>query len=102
MSDGTGATLKTEIKQLIIDTLKIPDVKPEDIDDSASLFEEGNALQLDSVDALEVVMALQRRYNVHFDDQNVSRFILRTVETIAEFISREAADTKISKSAELH
>jgi len=83
--------LKLEIKKLIIESLKIPDVKPEDIEDSASLFEEDNVLQIDSVDALEIVMALQRKYGVHIDDQNLGRFIIKSVDTIAEFVAKEQA-----------
>jgi acyl carrier protein len=86
--------LKLEIKKLILDTLKIADVKPEDIDDSVSLFENNPVVQLDSVDALEIVMALQRTYKVHIDDQNIGRFIIRSVDTIAEFIAREQAKQK--------
>lgn len=83
--------LKQEIKELIIESLKIPDVKPEEIEDSASLFEEDNVLQIDSVDALEIVMALQRKYGVHIDDQNLGRFIIKSIDTIAEFIAKEQA-----------
>ena len=83
--------LKQEIKELIIESLKIPDVKPDEIQDSASLFEEHNALQIDSVDALEIVMALQRKYGVHIDDQNLGRFIIKSVDTIAEFVAKEQA-----------
>jgi acyl carrier protein len=86
--------LKLEIKKLILDTLKISDVKPEDIDDGVSLFENNPVVQLDSVDALEIVMALQRTYKVHIDDQNVGRFIIRSVDTIAEFIAKEQAKQK--------
>jgi acyl carrier protein len=89
-----SAALKLEIKKLILDTLKISDVKPEDIDDSVSLFENNPVVQLDSVDALEIVMALQRTYNVHIDDQNIGRFIIRSVDTIAEFIAKEQAKQK--------
>ena len=83
--------LKREIKELIIESLKLADVTPEDIQDSASLFEEDNALQIDSVDALEIVMALQRQYGVHIDDQNLGRFIIKSVDTIAEFVAKEQA-----------
>ena len=81
--------LKQEIKELIIESLKISDVKPDEIGDSVSLFEENNALQIDSVDALEIVMALQRKYGVHIDDQNLGRFIIKSVDTIAEFVAKE-------------
>jgi acyl carrier protein len=83
--------LKHEIKELIIESLKIPDVKPEDIDDAASLFEGENSLQIDSVDALEIVMALQRKYGVRIDDKNPGRFVIKSVDTIAEFVAKETA-----------
>jgi acyl carrier protein len=89
-----SAGLKLEIKKLILETLKIADVKPEDIDDGVSLFENNPVVQLDSVDALEIVMALQRVYKVHIDDQNIGRFIIRSVDTIAEFIAKEQAKQK--------
>jgi len=81
--------LKQEIKRLIIDTLKISDILPEDIADDASLFGDTSALRLDSVDALEIIVALQRTYNVHIDDRNLSRFIVKSVNSIAEFIATE-------------
>lgn len=86
MTQATPA-LKTEIKELIIETLNISGVKPEEIKDDLSLFEPGNALELDSVDALEIVMALQRKYSVKLDDQNTSRQVLKCIDTMAEFVS---------------
>jgi len=78
--------LKTEIKQLIIDTLKIPDIKPEDIDNNIPLFSPENILQLDSIDSLEIVVALQQKYNVRIDDQNLARTVLESINTVADFI----------------
>jgi len=83
------SALKTEIKQLIIDTLNIPDVKPEDIDDSIPLFSPENILQLDSIDSLEIVVALQQKYNVRIDDQNLARTVLESINTVADFIAKE-------------
>ena len=80
--------LKQEIKVLILESLNIPDVTPVDIEDDASLFEDEN-LGLDSIDGLEIVMALQEKYGVRIDDQNQARFILKSINTIAEFIARE-------------
>ena len=80
--------LKEEIKVLILESLNIPDVTPEDIADDASLFEDEN-LGLDSIDGLEIVMALQEKYGVRIDDQNQARFILKSIDTIAEFIAKE-------------
>jgi acyl carrier protein len=82
--------LKEEIKVLIIESLNIPDVDPRDIEDDASLFEDEN-LGLDSIDGLEIVMALQEKYGVRIDDQNQARFILKSINTIAEFIAKERA-----------
>ncbi len=83
--------LKLEIKRLIIDTLKLSDVKPEDIDEEATLLGGDSALKLDSVDALEIIVALQRTYHVHIDDRNLGRFIIKSINTIAEFIAKEQA-----------
>ena len=80
--------LKLEIKKLILESLKIPDMPPESIRDDVSLFEGGNAIQIDSVDALEIVMALQRKYGVHIDDKNPGRFIIKSVDTMAEFVAK--------------
>lgn len=91
MEEKPSRELKTEIKELIIESLKLPDITADDIPDSASLFEENEKFQIDSVDALEIVMALQRKYAVHIDDQNLGRFIIKSVDTIAEFIAKERA-----------
>jgi len=84
----TDSTLKKEIKLLIIETLNIDDVEPDEVSDEDPLFAEGNALGLDSIDALEIVMALQEKYGVRIDDKNQSRFILRSIATIADFIEK--------------
>lgn len=81
--------LKYEIKTLILDTLKINDVQPEDIQDDEPLFGAGNTIGLDSIDAIEIIMALQKKYDVRLDDQNLARVILTSINTIAGFISGE-------------
>ncbi len=54
--------LELELKQLIIDTLELEDITPDDIDSTEPLFNEG--LGLDSIDALELGVALQKRYAI--------------------------------------
>jgi acyl carrier protein len=54
--------LEQEVKELIIDVLQLEDVTPADIDSEAPLFVEG--LGLDSIDALEIGVALQKRYGI--------------------------------------
>ena len=60
--------LVLELKQLIIDTLDLEDISPTDIDEEAPLFVEG--LGLDSIDALELGVALQKRYGVKLDAES--------------------------------
>jgi acyl carrier protein len=93
MNVNISQELKLEIKTLIIESLNIPDVNPEDIQDDTSLFEDEN-LGLDSIDGLEIVMALQEKYGVRIDDQNQARFILKSINTIAEFIAKELKKKK--------
>ena len=80
-----SAELKQEIKQLIMDGLSITDVSPDEIDDAAPIMA-NNVLELDSVDALEMVVTLQRKYGVRIDDQNLARNVLYSINTMAEFV----------------
>ena len=81
--------LKTEIKELIIKTLNINNVKAEQVQDSVPLFSPENVLDLDSIDAIELVMAIQEKYQVRIADQNVARNVLESIDSIAHFITRE-------------
>ena len=78
--------LENEIKQLIIEALMLDDVKPEDIDPEAPLFVEG--LGLDSIDALELAMAIDKRFGVRIraDDQE-NRSIFASVRNLAAHIA---------------
>jgi acyl carrier protein len=91
MDEQRYTELKLEIKKLIIETLNIPDVKPEEVDDEAPLFGGNNKLTLDSVDAIEIIMAVQRQYNVRINDQNLARTIVSSIKDIADFIIKEKA-----------
>jgi acyl carrier protein len=90
MSEIQQDQLKHDIKQLIIDTLNIQEVKPEDVPNDAPLFGDNNPMGLDSIDGIEIIMAVQRKYKVRMDDQNVARFILESINTIAEFVTKES------------
>lgn len=91
MTEILTAELKMEIKKLIMTTLNINDVNPADVDDELPLFGGENKLALDSVDALEIIMAIQRSYQVRIADQNLARYTLRSINSIAEFIETEKA-----------
>ena len=89
MTKEPSPELKLEIKKMIMETLNITDVKPEDVDDEKPLFGADNALTLDSVDAIEIIMALQRNYGIRIADQSLARYVIRSVNSIAEFILAE-------------
>jgi acyl carrier protein len=78
--------LDDEVKRLIIETLQLEDVAPADIDAQAPLFGEG--LGLDSVDALEIAVALKRRYGIQLSpNSQETRKYFASVRTLAELLS---------------
>ena len=80
--------LENELKHLIVDSLLLEDVKADEIDTNAPLFGEG--LGLDSIDALELGMALERRYGVKIKaDDERNREIFRSVRSLATFIESQ-------------
>ncbi len=81
--------LKKEIKELIINTLNINNVRSDEVQDAMPLFSSENILRLDSIDAIELVMAVQDKYQIRIADQNVARNVLESIDSIAEFIIRE-------------
>ncbi len=90
MGENIGTDLKADIKKMIIDTLNIQDITPQDIEDDLPLFGGDNTLGLDSIDAIELVMAVQRDFKVRIDDQNLAREVLKDVNSIADFIKSKA------------
>ena len=83
--------LHRDIKQLIIDALGLEDISTHDIGNDQILFGEG--LGLDSVDALELGLAIQKRYGIKIDaDAKDTRNHFTTVDSLAAFVSaRQAA-----------
>ena len=82
--------LESELKKLIIDSLALEDVTPDEVDSEAALFVEG--LGLDSIDALELAMALEERYGVKIvDDPEENQKIFMSVRSLAEFVSDQRA-----------
>ena len=77
--------LMADLKSQIIDTLNLKHLKPEDIGNDQPLFVEG--LGLDSIDALELIVLLQQRYNIKLSDPQEGPKIFQTVRTLAEFIT---------------
>jgi len=86
MSDQILIDIKLETKKLILESLNIEDIQPEEIRDDVSLLSGENTITIDSIDVLEVVVAIQKSFNVKIQDQNHARLIVDTVNTIAEFV----------------
>lgn len=86
----TDTDLQQEIKQLIIRSLSLEDISPDDIDATAPLFVEG--LGLDSIDALELGLALQKRYGVVLSaDSAETRKHFASVDALAAFVAASRA-----------
>jgi acyl carrier protein len=75
---------KSLLKNHIINYLNLEDVKQEEIQDEAPLF--GDGLGLDSIDALELIVMIEREYNVKISDPSMGKEILYSVDTMANYI----------------
>lgn len=82
--------LQSELKDLIISSLNLEDVRPEDIDPKEPLFNDG--LGLDSIDALELGLALKKKYNINIsaDDKDNKKYFA-SLEALADFIAKQKA-----------
>lgn len=77
-------SLKTELKEKIIDALNLEDLEVSDIDDKDILFGEG--LGLDSIDALELIVLLDKDYGIKLSDPKEGRAIFHSIDTMAQYI----------------
>lgn len=90
-NERTLETLQQEIKQLIIDALGLEDITPDDIAAEEALF--GDGLGLDSIDALELGVAIKQKYqiNIKGEDENAVKKHFYSVATLAQFIAGHEA-----------
>ena len=85
--------LTTRLKHLIVETLRLEDVKPEDIKDEAPLI--GSGLALDSIDAVELVVKLEKEFGIKIRSSEESRQALASVASLASFIRQRADPSRI-------
>lgn len=78
--------LKKELKGKIIEVLNLEDISVEDIKDTDSLF--GDGLGLDSIDALELIVLMDKVYGIKLSDPKQGKSIFESVQTMADFISQ--------------
>ncbi len=88
MTDAASAELKHDLKQLIIDECD-KDIKAEEIADDAPLL--GRELDLDSLDVLQICMAIKNRYGVRIEGSSAARKALKNINSLAEIIARESS-----------
>lgn len=83
--------LKLEIKRVIVEALNLEDLRPEDIPNDQPLF--GDGLGLDSIDALELGVALRKKYRLKLDAGDASvRESFRCVDTLADLVRSRRTD----------
>jgi acyl carrier protein len=77
--------LKQELKAKIIEVLNLEDISVEDVNDNDTLF--GDGLGLDSIDALELIVLLDKEYGIKLTDPKEGKNIFVSVETMANYIA---------------
>ena len=87
--------LSAHLKRLIVETLRLEDVKPEDIQDDMPLI--GSGLSLDSIDAVELVLKFEKEFRIKIQSSEESRQALASVSSLAAFIRQHADPARLPK-----
>jgi len=82
--------IRTELKELLVVNLALEDITPEEIEDDGVLFGEG--LGLDSLDAVEIVVLIQRNYGLEILDEEQARELFQSVNTLARWVHENLGD----------
>ena len=85
MKGSLDENLKNEIKTLIIENCEL-DIDVEDIDDDLPLFERKSELELDSIDALQISIAIQNTYGIAIRHSKEMRRVMQSINTFADFL----------------
>lgn len=89
-TEDERARLKVELKHALVRSLRLP-ISADEIDDAAPLFGEG--LGLDSIDVLELVLELERSFGLQIRDNETGTEVLRSIDSIADFVMRRRSAT---------
>ncbi|MCJ8500183.1 phosphopantetheine-binding protein [Desulfatitalea alkaliphila] len=85
MKGSLDEALKTRIKQLIVDNCDL-DIELSDIDDEAPLFDRASNLELDSIDALQISIAIQNTFGIAIRDSKEMRRVMKSINSFADHI----------------
>ena len=83
--------LKYDLKKMIIDECEKEDITPQDILNDSELFAPDNELELDSLDALQISMGIQKAYKIRLVDPKEFRRVVTTIDNLAAFIYEKNA-----------
>ncbi len=82
--------LVRKLKEQIIEALNLEDMKPGDIDESQPLFVDG--MGLDSIDALELIVLLDKKYGIKIETAAEGKEVLYSVQTMADHIIKKSKE----------
>ncbi len=83
--------LEKELLEMIVEVCNITDPVPEDLSPDDPLIGPESALGLDSLDAVEIVVAVEKRYHIRIGSQETTRKIFRSLKTLADYVRKQTA-----------
>ncbi len=90
MKGSLDTKFKTELKQLIVEECDLLDrIKVEEIEDDVPLFGNQSKLGLDSIDALQISIAIQQKYGIAITDSKEMRRVMTSINSFADFLQPE-------------
>ena len=94
MNSTEQSRLEKELLEMIIEVCNITDPVPEDLSPNDPLIGPDSALGLDSLDAVEIVVAVEKKYKIHIGSQETTRKIFRSLKTLANYVKKQTAPTR--------
>jgi acyl carrier protein len=88
MKGSLDVRLKDRIKSLIVDSCDL-EIETSDIDDEAPLFESASLVALDSIDALQISIAIQNTFGIAIRDSKEMRRVLKSINSFADYLQPE-------------